>query len=328
MLGIYFADYCPVAYLNDNTEDNYPYHCQFGTSNLSQEYGEIIGKESLCFLSSLLPDNSPKYENSKITICYGVQCDSTKKQIIVKIGEKNVVCPQQGGEIENPSGFKGILECPKYEDICSPNDDFVCNEIFSCLDEEVKKNNYNYKTDYYDYEGPASTFKNDDEKDDDENANKNKDNNNDGIDEDVNKNKDNNNDGDDEDANNKDNNNDGNDEDANKNKDNNNDGNNDGDNEDANKNKDNNNDGNDEDANKNKDNNNNNGDNEDENKNKDNNNNDDNEDANKKKDNNNDGEDDEEGDNEIGIIRANNSYKISIDFLLLLVCLIILILEI
>ena len=67
---------------------------------------------------------------------------------------------------------------------------------------------------------------------------------------------------------------------------------------------------------------------EDENKNKDNNNNDDNEDANKKKDNNNDGEDDEEGDNEIGIIRANNSYKISIDFILLLVCLIILILEI
>ena len=311
LLGIYFADYCPVAYLSDNTEDNYPYHCQFGTSNLSQEYGEIIGKESLCFLSSLLPDNSPKNESSKIPICYGVKCDSTKKQIIVKIGEKNVVCPQQGGEIENPSGFKGILECPKYEDICSPNDDFVCNEIFSCLDEEVKKNNYNYKTDYYDYEGPASTFKNDDEKDDDENANKNKDNNNDGIDEDVNKNKDNNNDGDDEDAN--------------KNKDNNNDGNNDGDNEDVNKNKDNNNDGNDEDANKNKDNNNNNGDNEDENKNKDNNNNDDNEDANKKKDNNNDGEDDEEGDNEIGIIRANNSYKISID---LLVCLIILILEI
>ena len=261
-------------------------------------------------MSSLLPDNSPKYENSKITICYGVQCDSTKKQIIVKIGEKNVVCPQQGGEIENPSGFKGILECPKYEDICSPNDDFVCNEIFSCLDEEVKKNNYNYKTDYYDYEGPASTFKNDDEKDDDENANKNKDNNNDGIDEDVNKNKDNNNDGDDEDAN--------------KNKDNNNDGNNDGDNEDTNKNKDNNNDDNDEDANKNKDNNNN-GDNEDENKNKDNNNNGDNEDENKNKDNNNDGEDDEEGDNEIGIIRANNSYKISID---LLVCLIILILEI
>ena len=269
-------------------------------------------------MSSLLPDNSPKYENSKITICYGVQCDSTKKQIIVKIGEKNVVCPQQGGEIENPSGFKGILECPKYEDICSPNDDFVCNEIFSCLDEEVKKNNYNYKTDYYDYEGPASTFKNDDEKDDDENANKNKDNNNDGIDEDVNKNKDNNNDG----------NNDFNDEDANKNKDNNNDGNNDGDNEDANKNKDNNNDGNDEDANKNKDNNNNNGDNEDENKNKDNNNNGGGEDANEKKDNNNDGEDDEEGDNEIGIIRANNSHKISTDFVLLLVFLIILILEI
>ena len=65
LLGIYFANYCPVAYLNDNTEDNYPYHCQFGTSNLTQEYGEIIGKESLCFLSSLLPDNSPKNESSK-----------------------------------------------------------------------------------------------------------------------------------------------------------------------------------------------------------------------------------------------------------------------
>ena len=37
-------------------------------------------------MSSLLPEDSRQKENSKIPICYGVQCDSTKKQIIVKIG--------------------------------------------------------------------------------------------------------------------------------------------------------------------------------------------------------------------------------------------------
>ena len=39
-------------------------------------------------MSSLLPEDSRQKENSKIPICYGVQCDSTKKQIIVKIGKK------------------------------------------------------------------------------------------------------------------------------------------------------------------------------------------------------------------------------------------------
>ena len=90
-------------------------------------------------------------------------------KIIVKIWTKNVICPEQGGEIENPSGFNGILECPKYNDICSPNDDFVCNEIFSCIDESVKKNNFNYKIDYYDYEGPTTTYFEDEDDDDNDN---------------------------------------------------------------------------------------------------------------------------------------------------------------
>ena len=68
----------------------------------------------------------------------------------------------QGGEINNPSGFKGILECPKYEEIYSSNDDLVYNEIFICLDEAVKKNSYNYITEYYDYEGPSVAFGDDD----------------------------------------------------------------------------------------------------------------------------------------------------------------------
>ena len=160
--GIYFTNFCPVTYEYGSTTDNSPKHCQLGTSNLTQEYGEILGKESLCFISSLLPDNSQNNNNSKIPICYGVQCDSKKRQIIIKIGSKNVICPEQGGEINNPSGFKGILECPKYEEICSNNDDFICNEIFSCLDEAVKKNSYNYITEYYDYEGPSVAFGDDD----------------------------------------------------------------------------------------------------------------------------------------------------------------------
>jgi len=91
--GMYFTNFCPIAYEYGSTSDNFPKHCQVGTSNLTQEYGEIIGKESLCFMSSLLPDDSQKDINSKIPICYGVQCDSIKKQTIIKIGSKNVICP-------------------------------------------------------------------------------------------------------------------------------------------------------------------------------------------------------------------------------------------
>ena len=150
------TNYCPVPFEYHSTDYYFSNHCQVGTSNLFSEYGEFIGKNSLCFMSSLLPENVGIEANSKIPICYSVECDLNKKSIIVIIGSKRIICPNNGGILSEPSGFKGSIECPKFSEICSTNDGLICNEMFSCFTELAKRDNYSYETSYYDYEGPSS----------------------------------------------------------------------------------------------------------------------------------------------------------------------------
>ena len=117
---------------------------------LSNNYGEKIGNESFCFISSLLPSSSSETQTSK-AVCYEVECDSTNKNIIVKIGSESIKCPTEGNEAYTPSGFKGSIVCPKYEDICDFTDDKICNGIFTCLDNFAA--NDDYKASYCDFEG-------------------------------------------------------------------------------------------------------------------------------------------------------------------------------
>ena len=149
--GFWPADYCPVALeiFFDGTEDYFPTHCQLGTSTLSKEYGETIGKNSFCFMSSLLPESSSN-EISQMAICYEVECDTNNNNIIVKLGNENIICPTEGGLIDNISGFKGSINCPKYSDICNDNGQ-ICNEMFSCFDELSKKDNI--RPSFYDSNG-------------------------------------------------------------------------------------------------------------------------------------------------------------------------------
>ena len=148
--GFFAADYCPVPLLYESSNDYYPNHCQVGKKNSSYAYGETIGNDSLCFMSSLIQDSSTNSADSKIPVCYKVSCDTNNNQIIITIGDKQVKCPKGGNSNFAPDGFKGSIECPKYEDVCSSNDGLVCNEMFSCLTELSSKNNYNYETSYYD----------------------------------------------------------------------------------------------------------------------------------------------------------------------------------
>ena len=60
-------------------KDYYPSSCKIGSSTLTSEYGEIIGDNSFCFISSLLPSTSRK-EDSSQAICYQVECDENKKK--------------------------------------------------------------------------------------------------------------------------------------------------------------------------------------------------------------------------------------------------------
>ena len=143
--GMLKADFCPVANGNYSSTYYYPGNCKIGISNLDSDYGEKIGDNSFCFISSLLPTSS-NYNTDSRAICYEVQCDSNNKQIIINIGSLTINCPTSGGTISNPSGFKGNITCPKYIDICDFKDNVMCNEMFDCLTKKVEtdENSYMY----------------------------------------------------------------------------------------------------------------------------------------------------------------------------------------
>ena len=145
--GFEAADFCPVSYTyyDEELEKSYNYHynCKYG-HNIFKELGEVIGKSSLCFESSLLPTSNPEDLDEMYSICYEVECDRDKKQIKVLIGNSYVICPKKGTILNNPNGFKGQIKCPDYNIICTSK--IWCNELFDCIS---KKSEADQKT--YDY---------------------------------------------------------------------------------------------------------------------------------------------------------------------------------
>ena len=140
--GMDIADYCPVASQIDIFETiYYSKSCSIGNSTLSPDYGEVISDNSFCFISSLLPSSSSLTQDTTQSICYRVECNSSNKQIIVHVGSSTITCPTEGGTLSNISGFKGSIICPKYIDICTFENNVVCNELFNCLTKKVKANN-------------------------------------------------------------------------------------------------------------------------------------------------------------------------------------------
>ena len=143
--GFQAANFCPVADVNADSNDYYPTSCRIGNTSLSN-YGEYIGDNSFCFLSSLLPSSS-SYQSTYQSICYKVECDNNNKNIIVIYGSSSITCPTNGGNITNPSGFKGIITCPKYTEICDFDGNIICNGMFDCLSKKVKTDSDSYTYD-------------------------------------------------------------------------------------------------------------------------------------------------------------------------------------
>ena len=147
--GFQPANFCPVASVDTDESDYYPDSCKIGISYLNSEYGETIGDMSFCFISSLLPRNS-QLNSTEQAICYEVQCDNSNKKIIVHIGDLTVECPTSGGIVNNPSGFKGSINCPDYFEICDFKDNIMCNEMFDCLNKKVETDYDSYSFDIND----------------------------------------------------------------------------------------------------------------------------------------------------------------------------------
>ena len=150
--GFYPANYCPVANYISSSTDYYPSNCNAGTSTLHSDYGETMGSNSFCFLSSLLPTSSSQNSTYQ-SICYRVRCNSSNKQIVVSVGSSTVTCGTNGGNITNPSGFTGVITCPKYTDICDGEDNQLCNSAYDCLTNEVEADD-----DSYDYDKTNNDF--------------------------------------------------------------------------------------------------------------------------------------------------------------------------
>ena len=135
--GFLPANFCPVANAQNDEDNYYPNSCKVGTSDLDTDYGETIGDTSFCFISSLLPRDS-KLNVTEQAICYEIQCDDYNKKIIIYIGSLTITCPTSGGIVNDPNGFKGSINCPKYIDICDSKDNNLCNEMFDCLSKGVE----------------------------------------------------------------------------------------------------------------------------------------------------------------------------------------------
>ena len=150
------ADYCPVPFERHSSDSYFQKHCRIKKANLT-DYGETMGDNSLCFMSTLTPDSVEEL-TTQVPICYEFECDTSNSQINIKVGSSTITCPTDGSAPTIPSGFKGTIECPKYDEICSSNDGLICNDMFSCFTQLAEKDGYNYQTTYSDYSGAAAVI--------------------------------------------------------------------------------------------------------------------------------------------------------------------------
>ena len=78
------------------------------------------------------------------SICYYAKCDKDNKKVILAIGSGTVVCPEEGGTLNDPSGYKGKVNCPDYNSVCTSNE--WCNDPLECIEKKIEadKSSYSY----------------------------------------------------------------------------------------------------------------------------------------------------------------------------------------
>lgn len=78
------------------------------------------------------------------SICYSATCDKYKEKVILNIGSGTVICPEEGGTLNDPSGYKGKVNCPDYNSVCTSN--IWCNDPLDCIEKKIEadKSSYSY----------------------------------------------------------------------------------------------------------------------------------------------------------------------------------------
>ena len=160
-------EYCPVT-SETILEETYKYYignCNIGNSNygdeieptklaystMSADFGEQLGENSLCALSSIY-DKNKAYNGALRPTCYIMHCG--ERSLTVQIGDEFIVCPRAGGLIKIGRStasqtlytkYYGYFYCPDYNLVCTGTK--FCNDMFDCIEKESE-----YKTPTYDYE--------------------------------------------------------------------------------------------------------------------------------------------------------------------------------
>ena len=149
--GISLANYCPISLYSSETPLFSGRCSSKGTisdTTLSQKIGESLSEQSFCALSSLIKKTFSDYgtlSNKVRAVCFEMYCSD--QSLTIKIGNDYLVCPREGGRIENDN-FGGYLLCPDYNLICTGS--YLCNDMFDCLTKKSieKENTYIYGDNY------------------------------------------------------------------------------------------------------------------------------------------------------------------------------------
>lgn len=142
------AAYCPISFdhLYDKSDYYFSTNCKLGKkSTIHSDYGEVIGDNSICVESSLVPTSSSQI-NMFRSICYLAKCDKDNQKVILTIGSGTVDCPKEGGTLNDPSGYKGKVNCPDYNSVCTSNE--WCNDPLDCIEKKIEADTSSYSYSY------------------------------------------------------------------------------------------------------------------------------------------------------------------------------------
>ena len=126
------ADYCPVS-MSFSSKYYFYSRCDSNGKNyhnLTRQYGEKYGENSLCILSSLAPSG---YTSKKIARCHKITCNYDKSKFNIDIGDVEVECSGKYEEV-TVDGYSGSLICPDFDRVCSGS--IWCNDPLTCIEKE------------------------------------------------------------------------------------------------------------------------------------------------------------------------------------------------
>ena len=169
--GVDNVEYCPISIESIEEDKDFFFlgNCKLGNNNFGSQlsdlssyneyskiFGENIGNNSFCVLSSILnsKEDSGIFNEYIRPTCYSMKC--SERSLTIELYSQNteyIVCPRKGGLIKigkdnkNYTNFKGYLFCPDFNLICTGTK--FCNNLFDCVDiESLYKENLTYDYDY------------------------------------------------------------------------------------------------------------------------------------------------------------------------------------